>query len=67
VEDDGPGVSPDKLGEITARGLRLDHRKPGSGLGLAIVEDIATLYCIDVVFDNRERGGLRAVLTFPRL
>jgi signal transduction histidine kinase len=67
VEDDGPGVSPDKLGEITARGLRLDHRKPGSGLGLAIVEDIATLYGIDVVFDNRQRGGLRAVLTFPRL
>ncbi|MGR6430068.1 ATP-binding protein [Rhizobium sp. PAMB 3174] len=67
IEDDGPGVSPDKLGDITARGLRLDHRKPGSGLGLAIVTDIATLYDIDVAFDNRAEGGLRATFLFPRL
>jgi signal transduction histidine kinase len=43
VEDDGPGLPPERRSEVMERGRRLDERVPGSGLGLSIVVDIAEL------------------------
>jgi signal transduction histidine kinase len=40
VTDDGPGIPGDQLGNVLARGVRLDQRQNGAGLGLAIVQDI---------------------------
>jgi signal transduction histidine kinase len=62
VEDDGPGVAPDKIGTLTTRGKRLDHQKPGTGLGLSIVNDICDVYGIVLNIENREEGGLKVGL-----
>jgi signal transduction histidine kinase len=65
IEDDGPGVAPDRLGELTDRGVRLDHRKPGSGLGLAIVKEIVAVYGLALTIENRSPHGLRVTVGFP--
>lgn len=44
VEDDGPGIPPEKLDKILRRGVRGDERVQGHGIGLAIVEDIVRSY-----------------------
>lgn len=67
VEDDGPGIPPEKRGELFARGARLDTTgKPGTGLGLAIVRDVAEIYGGKVALEESEDlGGLLARLTLP--
>lgn len=64
VADDGPGLPAEALQEVTARGVRLDERKPGSGLGLAIVRDIAGGYGGQLVL-RAGSPGLKAVLDLP--
>lgn len=41
VRDDGPGIPPERLEEVLARGARLDSSVTGTGLGLAITREIA--------------------------
>jgi signal transduction histidine kinase len=65
VEDDGPGLPPDRRSEVLQRGRRLDERVPGSGLGLSIVVDIAELYGGRLVLEEAAGGGLRALLALP--
>ncbi|MBI2527998.1 MAG: hypothetical protein HYV93_18685 [Candidatus Rokubacteria bacterium] len=65
VEDDGPGIPEEALGEALVRGRRLDESVPGSGLGLAIVDDVAALYGGGVALRRSELGGLAAVLDLP--
>jgi signal transduction histidine kinase len=64
TEDDGPGVAENRIAELTRRGLRLDHKTPGTGLGLAIVQEIADVYNLELTFENRAQGGLRAIIRF---
>lgn len=63
VEDNGPGVSPERLPDLLRRGVRLDRLKPGSGLSLAIVSEIANVYNLALTLENRVEGGLRAAVT----
>jgi signal transduction histidine kinase len=67
VEDDGPGIPEAQLGELFARGARLDTTgKPGTGLGLAIVRDVAEIYGGSIRLEESEDlGGLLARLTLP--
>ncbi len=65
IEDDGPGVDPEKIAIMTERGTRLDHGKPGTGLGLTIAKDITDVYGIDLVLENRPEGGFRVTLRLP--
>jgi len=65
VEDDGPGLPPDKRAEALKRGRRLDETKPGSGLGLSIVAETAAMYNGGVQLENASLGGLRVVLRLP--
>lgn len=44
VEDDGSGLTEDKIDEALKRGCRFDGSKPGTGLGLAIVSDMVKEY-----------------------
>ncbi|MFO1034705.1 MAG: HAMP domain-containing sensor histidine kinase, partial [Hyphomicrobiales bacterium] len=67
VEDDGPGVPPDKLPTIARRGVKLDALGPGTGLGLAIVSDLAEVYDFELGFSNGTLGGLRVSVSMPAL
>ena len=65
VEDDGPGLPPEKRAEALKRGQRLDETKPGSGLGLSIVAETAAMYTGAIQLSDAALGGLRAVLKLP--
>ena len=67
VEDDGPGIPEDQLGNLFSRGARLDTTgKPGTGLGLAIVRDVAQIYGGSVTLEeSADLGGLLARLSLP--
>jgi signal transduction histidine kinase len=67
IDDDGPGLSPEKRAEAGLRGKRLDETKPGTGLGLAIVQDLVSLYGGRFILDEAPTGGLRATLDVPAL
>jgi signal transduction histidine kinase len=66
VEDDGPGLPPERRGEVLKRGARLDESAPGSGLGLAIVDELARAYGGSLALSESAMGGLKVELTLPR-
>ena len=66
VEDDGPGLPPERRGEVLKRGARLDESAPGSGLGLAIVDELARAYGGALTLSESGMGGLRVELLLPR-
>ena len=66
VEDDGPGVSPDREALIRQRGGRLDE-SGGAGLGLAIVKDILDAYGAGLLFETSPLGGLKVRLILAQL
>jgi signal transduction histidine kinase len=65
IDDDGPGLAPERRAEALRRGRRLDETKPGSGLGLAIVKDLAEAYGGRLELADSPLGGLRAILLLP--
>jgi len=66
VEDDGPGLPPDRREEVLRRGARLDETAPGSGLGLSIIDELARAYGGVLTLDNSPLGGLKLVVGLPR-
>jgi len=44
IEDDGPGIEPEKVEHLLKRGVRGDERVQGHGIGLAIVRDLVRAY-----------------------
>ncbi|CAJ0692910.1 sensor histidine kinase [Ralstonia holmesii] len=73
VEDNGPGIPPERRGEVFQRFFRgdADHRPgqpQGSGLGLAIVHDIVRLHGGTVAIDDATaRDGSRVMRFVLRL
>lgn len=65
VDDDGPGLAPERRALALARGGRLDERAPGSGLGLAIVQEVVALHGGSLRLEQGALGGLRAVVSLP--
>ena len=65
IEDDGPGIPPERAAEALKRGKRLDETKPGSGLGLAIVSDLVEEYGGTLELGRAEPGGLKVVVRLP--
>jgi signal transduction histidine kinase len=65
VDDDGPGIPPEKRSEALKRGQRLDESKPGSGLGMSIILETAGMYAGKVELAKADLGGLRVNLTLP--
>ena len=72
VEDDGPGIPPDRYEDALSPFVRLDPARnqdkgSGVGLGLAIVADIARSHGGALRLGESERwGGLKAELVLPR-
>lgn len=66
VVDDGPGIKPENLDQLTARAGRSDsarERHPdGRGLGLHIVLDVAQRHGLVVSFEAGPDGGLEVTL-----
>jgi two-component system, OmpR family, osmolarity sensor histidine kinase EnvZ len=69
VDDDGPGIAPERREEAFRPFHRLDQGRNlqagGSGLGLAIARDIARAHGGDVLLDKSPLGGLRATIRLP--
>ena len=72
VEDDGPGIPPDRRAEALKPFARLDAARnqdkgSGVGLGLAIARDIAQRHGGSLTLgDSADMGGLRVDLVLPR-
>lgn len=65
VEDQGPGVPPEKLPEISQRFTRASQgRGHGAGLGLAIVDQIMRAHGGRLRIANNEGPGLTVALDF---
>lgn len=57
IEDDGPGIPPEQVQQVRARGARADATTPGHGLGLAVVQEITELYDGELVISSSSLGG----------
>ena len=66
IEDDGPGLPPDRRDEVLKRGARLDESAPGSGLGLSIVDELVRAYAGKIELGESPHGGLRFAIELPR-
>ncbi len=67
VEDDGPGIPLDQMGEALRRFGRLDpaRTEAGAGLGLSLVETIAHLHGGRMIAEAQAPHGLRITLKMP--
>ncbi len=69
VDDDGPGIPPDRYEEAFKAFARLDDSRnqniKGVGLGLAIARDVARGHGGDIVLGASPLGGLRATMRLP--
>ncbi len=69
VDDDGPGIPPEKREEVFRPFYRLDEARNqdqgGTGLGLAIARDIARSHGGDIQLGESPLGGLRATVRVP--
>ncbi|RWK62773.1 ATP-binding protein [Mesorhizobium sp.] len=69
IDDDGPGIPPEKREDVFKPFVRLDEARnldaSGTGLGLSIARDIARSHGGDIMLDKSPLGGLRAVIKVP--
>ncbi len=70
VDDDGPGIPPDRREDVFKPFLRLDKARTlgssgGTGLGLTIARDIARAHGGDITLSESPLGGLRATVRVP--
>ncbi len=69
IDDDGPGVPPERREDVFRPFFRLDEARNqnegGSGLGLAIARDIARAHGGDIQLGEAPIGGLRATVRVP--
>jgi two-component system osmolarity sensor histidine kinase EnvZ len=69
IDDDGPGIPPEKREIVFKPFYRLDHARNqnegNSGLGLAIARDIVRGHGGDITLEESKLGGLRAEVRVP--
>lgn len=66
VDDDGPGIPPERVPELLQRGVRGDERVHGHGIGLSMVQDIVRSYQGELaVGRSQELGGARFEVRIP--
>jgi two-component system osmolarity sensor histidine kinase EnvZ len=69
VDDDGPGIPPDRRADVFRPFVRLDASRNvdtgGVGLGLTIARDIARSHGGDVALATSPLGGLQVVVRLP--
>ena len=71
VEDGGPGIPPELLEKVFEPYYRVESSRNrasgGTGLGLTIARNMVLLNNGSLSLENREGGGLAAVITLPLL
>lgn len=65
IDDDGPGIAPERREDALQRGRRLDETGPGSGLGLAIADELLRLAGGRLALHQAPLGGLRVSVVLP--
>jgi two-component system osmolarity sensor histidine kinase EnvZ len=69
IDDNGPGIPPDKYEDVFRPFFRLDESRNvdtgGVGLGLTIARDVARSHGGDVALAPSQLGGLRVVVRIP--
>ncbi|MEM7619946.1 MAG: ATP-binding protein [Pseudomonadota bacterium] len=70
IEDDGPGIPPDKYEEVFRPFYRLDNDarnqdEGNTGLGLSIASDITHAHGGNIILDKSKMGGLKATIKIP--
>lgn len=65
IDDDGPGIPPERREQVLQPGVRLDEGPAGDGFGLAIVRDLVALCGGTMALEQSPLGGLRVRLTCP--
>jgi two-component system sensor histidine kinase PhoQ len=66
IEDDGPGIAPERASAVLERGVRADESVPGHGIGLAVVRDIVGAYEGRIEIERSGLGGALVTLTIPQ-
>ena len=68
VEDDGPGIPPERAEEAFAPFRRLDAARtgPGAGLGLTIARDVVLSHGGTIALGRAPSGGLAVTVTLAR-
>lgn len=72
VEDSGPGIPDEMLGQVFERFFRGDPARrhgedsSGTGLGLGIVDAVVKAHGGTATAENRPEGGARLRVTFPK-
>jgi two-component system OmpR family sensor kinase len=71
IDDDGPGIPAEEIGKVFNPFYRLEvsrNRETGSfGFGLTVARSVIKGHGGDLVLENRAAGGLRALVTLPRV
>ncbi|MDH1057350.1 sensor histidine kinase [Aquipseudomonas alcaligenes] len=65
VDDDGPGIAPERREAVLGRGTRLDEQVTGHGLGLGIVRDMVEAWGGSLSLEDSPLGGLRVAISLP--
>lgn len=65
IEDDGPGVPPEKTALILQRGGRIDEAIPGQGIGLSVAVDIISNYGGKLQITPSSLGGAAFCFNLP--
>jgi signal transduction histidine kinase len=65
IEDDGPGIAPEHLGQIFNPFFTTHSTGDGTGLGLYLVEEIISEHHGCIAVENRAEGGTRFTLWLP--
>ncbi len=70
IDDDGPGIPPERMEDVFEPFVRLETSRSaetgGVGLGLSTARSIARAHGGDLTLANRPGGGLTATLRLPR-
>lgn len=69
VEDEGPGIAPERREEVFRPFFRLEPSRSretgGTGLGLAIARSVVRRHGGEIVLENRAGGGFAVVVRLP--